>query len=144
MNALLKTATMLILVAVMLMPLGFYDSVSQAKSKMQQRLDSSLVENVARSEQRIKRNVEKLIALSSGLTLYRFQYKNDPTVYVGLMADELAKSKVFKAYVVHMGQGSYAIDYEKLGLHPVTLQTWEKEGLSAVQTTRNVAAKKAR
>ncbi len=142
MKAMLKIVTMLMLVAAMLIPLGFYDSISQAKSKTQQRLNSLLAENVARSEQRIKHSVTKLITLSSGLTLYQFQYRNDPTVYVGLMAHELAKSKVFKAYVIHMGQGSYAIDYEKLGLHPVTLQTWEKEGLSALQTTKNVAAKK--
>ena len=139
---------MFVLVAIILLPLGLYDSLIKAQpqskngAKNGARLDVELVEMVARSERRIKRNIEKLLTLSNGLGLYSFQYKNDPNTYVGLMADELAKSKTFKPFVIHMGEGSYAINYEKLGIHPITYETFEKEGLAALQNAHRAQKQK--
>jgi len=141
MNVIFKTGAMLSLIATMLVPLGFYDSISQANAKSDVRLSDDLVEMVTASERAIKRNIEKLTTLSSGLTLYRFQYKNDPTTYVGLMADDLVKNSLYKPYVISMGEGHYVIHYEKLGLHIVTLDTWEKEGLNGLMNTRIAAQK---
>lgn len=133
---------MIALIAIFLLPMGFYDSVSQANDKSDARLDATLVEMIALSERKTKHNINKIGTLSSGLTLYSFQYHNDKTTYIGLMADELAKHQAFKSYVVHMGEGSYMINYEKLGLQQITLETWEKEGLTALQTSTEMAAKK--
>ncbi len=142
MNVMFKTGAMLTLVATMLIPLGFYDNISQANAKSDVRLSDNLVEMVTASELAIKRNVKKLTTLSSGLTLYSFQYRNDPTTYVGLMADDLVKNSLYKPYVISMGEGHYVIHYEKLGLHIVTLETWKQEGLNGLMNAR-VAAKKS-
>ncbi len=142
MNVRLKVGSLLILIAFMLIPLGFYDSVSQAKSKSEQRLDENYIEMVISSEKQIKQNVTKLATLKSGISIFSFQYKTGPTTYVGLMADDLARIQGFAPFVVHMGEGHYAIDYENLGLSPITLETWETEGLAAMQARTNIAAKK--
>ena len=142
MNFKAKIGLQLILIAFMLIPLGFYESVSQAKDKSETRLDENFIEMVKQSEEQIKRNVTKLATLKSGISIYSYQFFNDQTVYVGLMADDLAKIATFKPYVVHMGEGHYAINYEKLGLSPITIKTWELEGLSAMQARTNIASKK--
>lgn len=142
MNVNMKISLQLILIALMLVPLGFYNNIGQAKDKSEIRLDANFIEMVTRSEKEIKRNVTKLATLESGISIFRYQYQNDKTVYVGLMADDLAKNKLFKPYVVHMGEGHYAINYERLGLYPITLETWEKEGLAAMQSATNIASNK--
>lgn len=141
MNFIFKIGLQLVLVALILAPLGFYDSASRAESKSEERLDANYVEMVARSEEKIKRNVSKLATLKTGISIYSYQYQNDETTYVGLMANDLAKNKLFKPYVIHMGEGHYAINYEKLGLYPITFDTWEKEGLVAMQSATNIAKK---
>ena len=113
-----------------------------SEDKSFDRLDVNFVEMVSRSEKMIKQNVEKILTLKSGLTIFSYQYKHDPrNTYIGLMADDVAAHKLFKPYVIHMGEGRYAINYEKLGLHPVTLETWEKEGLAAL-TTASIKARR--
>ncbi len=135
----IKSVTMAALVATFLGALGFYDGIHQAKS--QNRLETSLVKLTELSERRIKRNIEKLTTLENGLNLYKYQYKSEPTIYVGLLADDLVKNKTHQHAVVHMWDGYYAINYEKLGIQQVTYETYQKEGLNAVRTDTIIAGK---
>ncbi len=112
--------------------------------KSAERLDVNFVEMVKKSEQQIKQNVTKIFTLKNGLSIFSYQYKRTPqNTYIGLMADDVARHNVFKAYVIHMGEGRYVINYDKLGLHPVSLETFEKEGLAALTSAAtNLAHKK--
>lgn len=142
MKLLLKSAAMLLLIAGILFPLGFYDGVSQAKDKSEARLEEYLPFMVAFDEGRTRRNIKKLETLGSGITIYSYQFINDNTTYVGLLASDLVKHKLFKAYVVYMGEGSYMINYEKLGFQMVTMETFEKHGIKALKTSTEMASKK--
>ena len=64
---------------------------------------------IAKSDRRLKRNIKPVGELRSGLTVYEFNYLDDPeTLYTGLMADE-----VFEVMPHHVGaDGGYlTVDY---------------------------------
>jgi hypothetical protein len=76
--------------------------------------------NVQMSDIRLKRDIEPLRKLDNGLALYRYRYLWSDQVYVGVMAQEVARI-VPEAVVI--GADNYLrVDYARLGLR---MQTWE-------------------
>jgi hypothetical protein len=60
------------------------------------------------SDRRLKEDIEKVGELFDGTPVYRFRYLNDPTMHVGLMADEV--EKFAPEAVIEIG-GYKAVDY---------------------------------
>ncbi len=135
------------MIALSLSLLGFFDTNSQAKNdtlRVSDTLENN--ENISKIrdyEENIKHKFNKLLTLENGLNIYSFQYKSEPTIYVGFLAHDLAQNEKFKQFVIHMGDGHYAIDYEKLGFQPITLATWQKAGINAFKTTTSIASQEA-
>ncbi len=78
--------------------------------------------NVA-SDIRLKRDVVLIGHLDDGLGLYRYRYLWDDTVYVGVMAQEVAAKS---PNAVTIGEDGYLrVDYRKLGLQLRTEAEWE-------------------
>jgi hypothetical protein len=81
----------------------------------------------APSDARLKMKISPLAVLPTGLKLYSFQYRRDPTTtYVGVLAQDLLKSEnsEFRDAVVVGADGYYAVNYDKLGLRMLTLDEW--------------------
>jgi outer membrane immunogenic protein len=75
------------------------------------------------SDIRLKRDITLLGRLDDGLSLYSYRYLWSDTVYVGVMAQEVA---VKMPNAVMMGDDGYLrVDYSKLGLRMRTLAEWE-------------------
>ena len=75
------------------------------------------------SDVRLKRDITPLGRLDDGLELYSFRYLWSDTVYVGVMAQEVAATM---PSAVMMGEDGYLrVDYGKLGLRMRTLAEWE-------------------
>jgi polysaccharide export outer membrane protein len=72
------------------------------------------------SDIRLKRDIVPVAQLSNGLRLYRYRYIWSPTLYVGVMAQEVRA--VVPAAVTRGPDGYLRVDYRRLGLR---LQTWE-------------------
>jgi len=75
------------------------------------------------SDVRLKRDITLLGQLDDGLGLYSFRYLWSDTVYVGVMAQEVA-DKMPSAVVVG-DDGYLRVDYSKLGLQMRTLGEWQ-------------------
>jgi hypothetical protein len=73
------------------------------------------------SDIRLKRDVALLDRLPNGPGLYRYRYLWSDTVYVGVMAQELAGS--VPDAVVTGADGYLRVDYSRLG---VPLRTWDE------------------
>ena len=73
------------------------------------------------SDIRVKRDIVPVKRLDNGIGLYRYRYNWSDQLYVGMMAQEVAK--VFPAAVVRGVDGYLRVDYGRLGLH---LQTWDE------------------
>jgi hypothetical protein len=70
---------------------------------------------------RLKRDIAQVGEVDSGINLYRYRYLWSDTVYVGVMAQEVA---VVKPDAVRRGVDGYLrVDYARLGLR---LQTWDQ------------------
>lgn len=138
----MKSVIIITMITLSLSLLGFFGSNSQAKDDA--KLDNSIVEWIKVSELKIKRNIKKVTTLENGLNLYSFQYRSEPTTYVGFLAHELAASDKFKNYVVHMGEGFYTIHYEKMGFQTITYENWQLSGEDALKTTTDIAQKKTK
>lgn len=170
MNVLIKSGAMCALVALFLGVLGFYDNLSRVGAAEDQKTQKvavadskttgdllapskksddniaervALIDRIAKSEARIKIDVEKLEVLPNGLTLYSFKYRTDPTRYVGLMANDLASSEEFSKFVVDMGEGYYTINYPALKIHQATYDDYKRLGLAALDDKPNLASSKA-
>jgi hypothetical protein len=74
-----------------------------------------------RSDVALKQDIVLLGRLDSGLGLYRFSYWDDPQVYVGVMAQEVAA--IAPHAVVRGRDGYLRVLYPRLGLE---LKTWEQ------------------
>ncbi len=85
------------------------------------------------SDNRLKRDVALVGRLDDGLGLYRFRYLWSDTVYVGVMAQEVALR--YPNAVVHDPSGYLRVDYSQLGLKFMTLSEWE--GLSGFPSFPN-------
>jgi hypothetical protein len=78
------------------------------------------------SDIRLKRDIAQVGRLGNGLGLYRYRYLWSDTVYVGVMAQEVALIR--PDAVVHGLDGYLRVDYSRLGLHLMTLPEWEAAG----------------
>lgn len=72
------------------------------------------------SDIRTKTDIIKLDTLANGLGFYRFRYKWDDQVYVGVMAQEV--QALMPDAVVLGGDGFLRVNYDKVG---APFQTWE-------------------
>jgi outer membrane immunogenic protein len=76
------------------------------------------------SDRRLKRDVTVVAVLDSGLRLYRYRYLWSDTVYVGVMAQEVALIRP-DAVVQGKLDDYLRVDYRRLGLHMMTLPEWQ-------------------
>ena len=74
------------------------------------------------SDIRLKRDVELLERLDSGLGLYRYRYLWSDTVYVGVMAQEV--QKLNPDAVLRGSDGFLRVKYDRLGLRLLTWDEW--------------------
>ena len=74
------------------------------------------------SDERLKQDISLLDRLPSGLGLYAYRYVWSDTVYVGVMAQEVAA--VMPDAVTTAANGFLQVDYQRLGMELVTLQQW--------------------
>jgi outer membrane immunogenic protein len=76
------------------------------------------------SDIRLKRNIVLVGRLDNGLGLYRYRYLWSDTVYVGVMAQEVAL--VRPDAIIRDDIGDYLrVDYRRLGLKLMTLPEWQ-------------------
>jgi predicted NAD/FAD-binding protein len=83
----------------------------------------------AYSDVRLKRDVKLLQTLANGIKLYRYQYRWGDTVYVGVMAQEVAA--IVPEAVSQDADGYFRVDYRRLGLRLRTYQDWMTKGHAA-------------
>ena len=74
------------------------------------------------SDYRLKRDIMLLARLANGIGLYRFRYLWSDTVYVGVMAQEVAE--IAPEAVMHHADGFLRVNYARLGLRFLTLNAW--------------------
>lgn len=74
------------------------------------------------SDVRLKDDVAQVGRLANGLGLYRFRYRGDDAVHVGVMAQEVAA--VDPDAVVRGEDGYLRVNYDRLGLRMMTWQEW--------------------
>jgi len=74
------------------------------------------------SDIRLKRDVALLERLESGIGIYRFRYTWSDQVYVGVMAQEVAR--IVPDAVVRGTDGFLRVDYARLGLRMLTWDEW--------------------
>ncbi len=73
------------------------------------------------SDIRLKRDIAQVGELDGGINLYRYRYLWSDTIYVGVMAQEVA---AVKPEAVQRGADGYLrVDYARLGLR---LKTWDQ------------------
>jgi hypothetical protein len=75
------------------------------------------------SDIRLKREIVLIDRLDDGLGLYRYRYLWSDTVYVGVMAQEVALIHP-DAIVRSPLDGYLRVNYTRLGLHLMTLPEW--------------------
>ncbi|HEX5210960.1 MAG TPA: outer membrane beta-barrel protein [Pseudolabrys sp.] len=82
------------------------------------------------SDARLKRDIALVDRLPDGLGLYRYRYLWSDTVYVGVMAQEVAL--LHPDAIVHDSLDGYLrVNYARLGLHLMTLPEWRAREASA-------------
>jgi hypothetical protein len=74
------------------------------------------------SDSRLKEAVVPLKQLANGVALYRFRYRGDAEVYVGVIAQEVAR--LIPDAVVRGDDGYLRVDYDRLGLRLMTWTEW--------------------
>jgi len=74
------------------------------------------------SDLRLKEAVVPLKQLANGVELYRFRYKGDTEVYVGVIAQQVAR--LVPGAVVRGDDGYLRVDYDRLGLRFMTWTEW--------------------
>jgi outer membrane immunogenic protein len=84
-------------------------------------LYSTSIERLDVSDIRLKRDIALVARRSDGLGLYRYKYLWSETVYVGVMAQEVALLRP-DAVVRDALTGLMAVNYTRLGLQPLILQ----------------------
>jgi hypothetical protein len=73
------------------------------------------------SDVRLKKDIVPVGQLANGLRLYRFRYRWSDELYVGVMAQEVAR--IAPDAVVRGSDGYLRVDYDRLG---VKFQTWQE------------------
>jgi len=71
-----------------------------------------------------------LARLDNGIGLYRFRYLWSDTVYVGAMAQEVAR--IVPDAVVLAADGYYRVNYARLGLLMTTFEEWAAQQACAL------------
>ena len=80
------------------------------------------------SDSRLKRDVVLIVRLDDGLGLYRYRYLWSDTIYVGVMAQEVAL--IHPDAIVRSDLDDYLrVDYRRLGLRPMTLTERDARGV---------------
>lgn len=74
------------------------------------------------SDARLKQDIVWLSRLPNGLNLYSYRYVWSDTVYVGVMAQQVAA--LLPEAVTTAANGYLAVDYARLGLEFMTLEQW--------------------
>jgi len=101
------------------------NAASKAASSAASRAASSAASNAASripSDIRLKQHVHQLGVTERGLRLYRYRYIGDDTIYVGVMAQEVAQR--VPAAVSRGDDGYLQVDYRLLGLDFLTWRDW--------------------
>jgi len=75
------------------------------------------------SDRRLKRDIVLLVRLANGIGIYRYRYLWSDTVYVGVMAQEVAA--IVPAAVMRHADGFLRVDYARLGMRLLTLNEWQ-------------------
>ena len=70
----------------------------------------------------LKRDIILMAWLAAGFGLYRYRYRWSNTVYVGVMAQEVAQ--VVPEAVIRAADGYLRVNYERLGLRLMTWDEW--------------------
>jgi hypothetical protein len=81
------------------------------------------------SDIRAKHDIALVDRLPNGLGLYSYRYLWSDTVYVGVMAQEVAK--VMPDAVVPGADGYLRVSYARLGMHLMTWDEWARDGHAA-------------
>ncbi|WP_315832889.1 caspase family protein [Bradyrhizobium prioriisuperbiae] len=76
------------------------------------------------SDRRLKQDIVLLGRTDGGLHLYRYRYIGDSTVYVGVLAQEVARRR--PAAVSQAASGYLQVDYGRLGIAFLTYRDWMK------------------
>ena len=76
------------------------------------------------SDARLKRDIVLLTRLDNGVGIYRYRYLWSDTIYVGVMAQEVAA--IVPDAVVLGRDGYYRVIYARLGLRMITWDEWTK------------------
>jgi hypothetical protein len=85
---------------------------------------SAAYSSVSPSDIRLKRDVVLVGRLDSGLGIYRYRYVWGDTVYVGVMAQEVALLR-HDAIVRDSLDHYLRVDYSRLGLRLMTWSQWQ-------------------
>ena len=85
---------------------------------------SAVYSSVSPSDMRLKRDVVLVERLDNGLGIYRYRYVWSDTVYVGVMAQEVALLRP-DAIVRDTLDDYLRVDYSRLGLKLMTWPQWE-------------------
>jgi hypothetical protein len=100
------------------------NAASRAASNAASRAASNAASNIRLSDIRLKQDIVALGRTADGLGLYRYRYIGDHTVYVGVMAQEVAKR--VPAAVIRGADGYLRVDYARLGLEFLTFAEWTR------------------
>jgi hypothetical protein len=74
------------------------------------------------SDVRLKRDIVEVGRLDNGIGLYRYRYLWSDEVYVGVMAQEVAR--IMPDAVTRGSDGYLRVNYERLGLRLITWTEW--------------------
>lgn len=95
------------------------------------------------SDRRLKKDVVPLCTTESGIRIYSYRYtwSNDFT-YVGVLAQDLLLSPLFREAVSLQSNGFYSVDYNRLGMKMITLSEWREsnDNIFIRQDSKAVAA----
>jgi outer membrane immunogenic protein len=108
---------------------GFYAG-GQAGGAWGNHTEASYIDQVPQfSDSRLKRDVALVTRLGDGLGLYRYRYLWSNTIYVGVMAQEVAL--IHPDAIVRSNLDDYLrVDYSRLGLRLMTLPEWNARNVS--------------
>lgn len=97
--------------------LDIIDPLGSASSPLMFATDQFAVSDI-----RLKTDIAPVGQLANGLNLYRYRYLWSDTVYVGVMAQEVAEA--YPASVIQGPDGYLRVNYGSLGLRLHTLAEW--------------------
>jgi hypothetical protein len=77
----------------------------------------------------LRRDLTRLGTLVNGIPLWRFRYRWNDQLYVGVLAQDVAT--VVPSPVSKGGNGYLRVDYHKLGIELLTWQNWIEQHLES-------------